>query len=57
MPSTAYTDPRLAACYDAINAADAFYRALAGHAPKAILDMGSGTGRLAHALLNRLTFQ
>lgn len=56
MPSTAYTDPRLAACYDAINPPDAsyaFYIALAGDAPKIILDMGSGTGRLAVALAER----
>ncbi|WP_119302486.1 class I SAM-dependent methyltransferase [Dongia deserti] len=53
MPCTAYTDPRLAACYDAMNlpdAGDAFYIALAGEQPKTILDMGSGTGRLAVAL-------
>jgi ubiquinone/menaquinone biosynthesis C-methylase UbiE len=56
MPSLAYTDPRLAACYDAANPtdpADAFYLALAGVAPKTILDMGSGTGRLAVALAER----
>jgi ubiquinone/menaquinone biosynthesis C-methylase UbiE len=56
MPSTAYTDPRLAACYDAINpfdAADDFYLALAGDGPKIILDMGCGTGRLAVALARR----
>jgi len=56
LPSPAYTDPRLAACYDAINpfnAADAFYLALAGDAPKTILDMACGTGRLAVALAER----
>ncbi len=56
MPCPAYTDPRLAACYDAANppdAADAFYLALAGDQPKAILDMGCGTGRLAVALAAR----
>jgi SAM-dependent methyltransferase len=56
MPSTAYTHPRLAACYDALNAPDAghaFYIALAGDAPKTILDMGCGTGRLAVALAER----
>jgi ubiquinone/menaquinone biosynthesis C-methylase UbiE len=56
MPSTAYTDPRLAACYDSANPhdpADEFYLALAGAAPKTILDMGCGTGRLAVALAER----
>ena len=56
MPCTAYTDPRLAACYDSANPhdpADDFYLALAGDAPKAILDMGCGTGRLAVALARR----
>lgn len=56
MPRTAYTDPRLAACYDPLNpfdAADDFYLALAGDVPKAILDMGCGTGRLAVALAQR----
>ena len=56
MPSTAYTDPRLAACYDALNppdASDAFYLALAGDESKDVLDMGCGTGRLAVALAER----
>jgi SAM-dependent methyltransferase len=56
MPSLAYTDPRLAACYDAMNPPDAghaFYLALAGELPKTILDMGCGTGRLASALAER----
>jgi ubiquinone/menaquinone biosynthesis C-methylase UbiE len=56
MPSLAYTDSRLAACYDAANPtdpADAFYLALAGDAPKTILDVGCGTGRLACALAAR----
>jgi len=56
MPCPAYTDPRLAACYDALNppdAADAFYLALAGDKPKTILDIGCGTGRLAVALAER----
>jgi len=56
MPSTAYTDPRLAACYDALNPPDAghaFYLALAGDESKAVLDMGCGTGRLAVALAER----
>ena len=53
MPCPAYTDPRLAACYDSANPhdpADDFYIALAGAEPKNILDMGCGTGRLAVAL-------
>jgi ubiquinone/menaquinone biosynthesis C-methylase UbiE len=56
MLCTAYTDPRLAACYDSANPhdpADDFYLALAGDAPKNILDMGCGTGRLAAALAER----
>lgn len=56
MPCPAYTDPRLAACYDSANPhdpADDFYLALAGDAPKTILDMGCGTGRLAVALAER----
>lgn len=56
MPCTAYTDPRLAACYDALNppdAAEAYYLALAGNRPQTILDMGCGTGRLAVALAER----
>jgi ubiquinone/menaquinone biosynthesis C-methylase UbiE len=56
MPSLAYTDARLAACYDVINppdASQAFYLALAGDAPKTILDIGCGTGRLAVALSER----
>jgi ubiquinone/menaquinone biosynthesis C-methylase UbiE len=56
VPCTAYTDPRLAACYDALNPPEAhypFYLALAGDQPKAILDMGCGTGRLAVALAER----
>jgi ubiquinone/menaquinone biosynthesis C-methylase UbiE len=56
MPCPIYTDPRLAACYDAANPPEAFhahYLALAGERPKIILDMGSGTGRLAVALAAR----
>jgi ubiquinone/menaquinone biosynthesis C-methylase UbiE len=56
MPCPIYTDTRLAACYDAANPleyVDAYYLALAGDAPKSILDMGCGTGRLAVALAER----
>jgi ubiquinone/menaquinone biosynthesis C-methylase UbiE len=56
MPCPIYTDPRLAVCYDAANPPESFYAhylALAGDAPKAILDMGCGTGRLAVALAER----
>lgn len=56
MPCPAYTDPRLAACYDAANPPEAhypYYLALAGDAPKTILDMGCGTGRLAVALAEK----
>jgi len=56
MPCPIYTDPRLAACYDAANPPEAFYAhylAFAGEAPKTILDMGCGTGRLAIALAER----
>jgi SAM-dependent methyltransferase len=44
------------ACYDAANPPEAFYThylALVGDAPKTILDMGCGTGRLAVALAQR----
>ncbi len=50
MPCASYTDPRLAAVYDALNpptAEDSFHLGLAGAAPCAVLDMGCGTGRLA----------
>lgn len=50
MTSQAYRDPRLAALYDALNppdASDAFYLELAEGAPRRILDLGCGTGRLA----------
>jgi len=51
-----YTEPRLAALYDAFNPWEAyhdFYLALAGAGPIRVLDMGCGTGRLAAALAAR----
>ena len=53
MPDLIYTDPRLAAIYDALNPPDedtAFYLALAGTKSRHILDIGCGTGYLACAL-------
>ena len=50
MPSTSYTDPRLAGLYDLLNTGRAdweFYLALGEDAPLAVLDMGCGTGGLA----------
>lgn len=50
MACAAYNEARLAAVYDSLNppAADtAFYLELAGTAPRAVLDMGCGTGWLA----------
>ena len=50
MPSTSYTDPRLAALYDLLNSGRKdrdFYLALAEGSPLAVLDMGCGTGALA----------
>ncbi len=50
MPCASYTDPRLAAVYDALNpptVEDAFHLDLAGDTPCSVLDMGCGTGRLA----------
>ena len=47
MPSTSYTDPRLAALYDLLNTGMKdwdFYLALAEGSPLAVLDMGCGTG-------------
>lgn len=55
MSSTIYTDPRLAALYDALNPAAAdteFYLSLVG-APARIADLGCGTGLLACALAER----
>jgi SAM-dependent methyltransferase len=56
-PCPAYTTPRLAAVYDALNpldAVDAFYLRLAGSGPPlSILDAGCGTGRLACLLAER----
>ncbi len=51
-----YTDPDLAVVYDAVNppgADTAFYLEFAEPAPKAVLDMGCGTGWLACELAKR----
>ncbi|MEO5323866.1 methyltransferase domain-containing protein [Mesorhizobium sp. CC13] len=56
MPDISYSDPRLAAVYDALNPAGAdtaFYLDMAGSKPKVILDMGCGTGALAVELARR----
>ncbi|WP_378947334.1 class I SAM-dependent methyltransferase [Mesorhizobium sp. ANAO-SY3R2] len=50
MADVSYSDPRLAAVYDALNPAGedtAFYLEMAGHTPRTILDMGCGTGQVA----------
>jgi len=56
LPDAIYTDPRLAAVYEVLNppAADtAFYAKLAGDPPRAVLDMGCGTGSFAVELAGR----
>ena len=53
MTCASYSDPRLTAVYDPLNPKDydtPFFSDLAGAAPKAILDIGCGTGRLATEL-------
>ncbi len=53
MLSASYTDPRLAAVYDALNPVgrnQEFYLGLMGEASRTILEVGCGTGRLACAL-------
>ncbi len=53
MPDKIFTDPRLAAVYDLFNdfgEDTPFYLELAGAAPRRVLDVGCGTGRLACAL-------
>ena len=50
MPAPIYTQPRLAALYDALNPAGPdtrFYLSLPGPPPQRILDVGCGTGMLA----------
>ena len=56
MADFSYTDPRLAAAYDALNPAGedtAFYLEMAGSNPRTILDMGCGTGQVAVELALR----
>ena len=56
MPDGIFSDPRLAAVYDAFNPPGedtAFYLRLAGTELKRILDVGCGTGHLACALAER----
>ncbi|MBV8046093.1 MAG: class I SAM-dependent methyltransferase [Paludibacterium sp.] len=50
MEALSYTDPKLAAFYDALNAGDAdfrFYESRIGPAPCDVLDLGCGTGTWA----------
>lgn len=50
MADVSYSDPRLAAVYDALNPSGedtAFYLEMAGSSPRTILDMGCGTGLVA----------
>jgi SAM-dependent methyltransferase len=56
MPDAIFSEPRLAAVYDAFNPPGedtTFYLRLAGTEPKRILDVGCGTGHLACALAER----
>lgn len=56
MADVSYSDPRLAAVYDALNPSGedtAFYLDMAGGNPLTILDMGCGTGQVAVELARR----
>lgn len=56
MPDAHYTQPTLAALYDAEcqwSQADDFYVEIGGSAPKSILDIGCGTGQLSTELASR----
>lgn len=53
MPCAAYSEPRLAAVYDPLNASETDYRFfedLVGPAPLRVVDIGSGTGLFASRL-------